>query len=119
MSNKIFQSILDEKIEFFKFAFQQTSKNIFWDEAKKQLIHPGEYGMYREAVCKDLLRLFIPGRLDIGNGFLINDVGDISTQCDIIVYDKNATPLIENTERQRFYPVETVSSIGEIKSDLD
>lgn len=119
MANKIFRSILNEKIAAFRFAFEQTSKDIFWDEGKKQLTHPGEFGMYREAVCKELLRLFIPGRLEIGNGFLINDIGEVSTQCDIVVYDKNSTPLIENNERQRFYPIETVSAIGEIKSNLD
>jgi hypothetical protein len=119
MANKIFHSILNEKIAAFRFAFEQTSKDIFWNEDKKQLTHPGEFGMYREAVCKELLRLFIPGRLEIGNGFLINDIGETSTQCDIIVYDKNSTPLIENNERQRFYPIETVSAIGEIKSNLD
>ncbi len=75
--------------------------------------------MYRESICKDFLRLFIPMRLDIGNGFLINTADEISTQCDIVIYDRNNTPLIENNERQRFFPVETVSAIGEIKSNLD
>jgi hypothetical protein len=119
MSSRIFQSILDEKISLFRFAFQQTSNSIYWDDKNNRLIHAGEYGMYREAICKELLRLFIPIRLDIGNGFLINSRGQNGTQCDIVVFDKNATPLIENNDRQRFFPVETVCAIGEIKSDLD
>ncbi|MBK8982893.1 MAG: hypothetical protein IPM38_11365 [Ignavibacteria bacterium] len=52
MSNKIFESILDEKISFFKFTFEQTAKNIFIEDGGK-LIHPGEYGTYRENACKD------------------------------------------------------------------
>lgn len=119
MSNKIMDSILEEKIEYFRFAFERTSKDIFYDDKSKKLIHPGEYGTYREAICKDFLRMVIPNRLDIGSGFLITDKGSVSTQCDIIIYDKNNTPLIENTERQRFFPVETVCSIGEVKSDVD
>ncbi|AWI26862.1 DUF6602 domain-containing protein [Flavobacterium pallidum] len=118
MGNVIFNKILEEKIEFFKFAFQQTSKDIFFDEDSKKLIHPGEFGTYREAICKDFLRFFIPMRLDISTGFLIVDSGNVSKQCDLIVYDRNNTPLIENAERQRFFPVETVCAIGEIKSDL-
>lgn len=118
MSNKIFTSILDEKIHFFRFAFEQTSKNVFFDENNKKLNHPGEYGAYRESVTKDFLKMIIPSRLDIGNGFLMSDKGTVSKQCDIIIYDKTSTPLIENNEKQRFFPVETVCAIGEVKSDL-
>lgn len=119
MGNIIFQAILDEKIEKFRFAFEQTSKKIFFDETEKKLIHPGEYGMYREAVCKEYLRVIIPTRLEIGQGFLINDIGETSTQCDLVIFDRNTTPLIESDERQRFFPIETVCAIGEVKSDLD
>ena len=65
MGNKIFKAILSEKIERFKWAFQQTSKEIFWDEKSGDLIHPGEFGSYRESICKDYLRLIIPSRLEI------------------------------------------------------
>lgn len=119
MANSVFQAILTEKIETFKFIFGRSAKNIFWDEKKNKLIHPAEFGKYREMACKDFLRLFIPSRLEISEGFLINDQDETSTQCDIVVYDKNNTPLIESTERQRFFPVETVCAIGEIKSDLN
>ncbi|MEN6453333.1 MAG: DUF6602 domain-containing protein [Prolixibacteraceae bacterium] len=118
MSNKIFQSILDEKIENFRLAFGQTSKELFWNEEEKKLIHPDEFGMYRESVCKDFLRLLTPRRLEIASGFLINDSEEISTQCDIIIYDAQSTALIENSDRQKFFPVETTVGIGEIKSNL-
>lgn len=118
MSSLIFSKILEEKIEFFKHSFKQTSKNIFDDEETKRLIHPGEFGNYREQICKSFLRLIIPMRLDMGSGFIITDKGDVSTQIDIIIYDRNNTPLIENAENQRFYPVETVAGIVEVKSNL-
>jgi hypothetical protein len=118
MSNKIFQSILDEKIENFRLAFEKTSKDLFWNEDEKKLIHPGEFGTYRESICKDFLRLLTPRRLEISSGFLINDSEEISTQCDIIIYDAQSTALIENSDRQRFFPVETTVGVGEIKSNL-
>jgi hypothetical protein len=118
MSNLIFTKILEEKIEFFKYSFKETSRKIFYDETKKRLIHPGEFGTHRESICKDYLRTIIPTRLDIGSGFILTDKGDISTQVDLIIYDRNNTPLIENSEKQRFYPVETVAGIVEVKSDL-
>lgn len=57
--------------------------------------------------------------MDIGTGFIITATGKVSTQCDLIIYDKNNCPLIENGNKQRFFPIECVVGIGEIKSDLD
>lgn len=119
MGNPIFNKILEEKIDFFKYSFKKTSKEIYYDEVSKKLIHPGEFGVFRENVCKEYLRLITPLRLDFGSGFLINDIGEISTQIDIIIYDKSNTPLIQNNEMQRFFPVETVVGIVEVKSDLN
>lgn len=118
MGNRVTQTILDEKIEMFKLSFEKTSKEIFWDETEQKLIHPSEYGTYREAICKDFLRLLTPEYLEINTGFLINTSEEISTQCDIVIFDSQSSPLIENTERQRFYPVETTVAIGEIKSTM-
>ncbi|MBE7443339.1 MAG: hypothetical protein KF732_09580 [Flavobacteriales bacterium] len=114
---KIYETLLKEKIEFFRDSFINVSKQMFWDDEKNKLIHPGEYGTYREFICKDFLKFLVPRRLKIDQGFIIN-TDKISTQCDIIIYDANATPLIENNERQKFFPVETVCAIGEVKSKL-
>lgn len=43
----------------------------------------------------------------------MNSENKISTQCDIIIYDIN-----HKTENQKFFPIETVIAVGEIKSDL-
>ena len=39
-------------------------------------------------MAKDLLRKIIPRKLEIGDGFIITSQGGISTQCDLIIYDK-------------------------------
>ncbi|WP_418056388.1 DUF6602 domain-containing protein, partial [Priestia megaterium] len=41
----------------------------------------------------------------------------MSTQCDTVIYDKNS-PTFKNSHIS-FFPVETISSIGEVKSTLD
>ncbi|MBK8982894.1 MAG: hypothetical protein IPM38_11370 [Ignavibacteria bacterium] len=63
--------------------------------------------------------MIVPNKLEIGNGFLLTDKGSYSTQCDIVIYYRNSTPLIENSERQRFFPIETIAAVGEIKSDVN
>jgi hypothetical protein len=118
MPNRVFNELLKERIEIFRNAFSIVSKNIFFDENGKKLIHPGEYGTYREDIVKDFLKCLIPGHLDISNGFLINQNDEISKQCDIVVYDSQITPNIQSVSRQRFFPVETVAAVGEVKSTL-
>jgi hypothetical protein len=119
MSNKIFKALLTEKIENFKLSFSKTAKAIFYDEEKNRLFHSLEYGMYRETLCKDFLKFVIPSRLELDDGFLISPLdNNISTQCDIVIFDSTHTPLYESGKKQRFFPVETIASIGEVKSNL-
>lgn len=116
--NPIIKNLTIQNLKNFMNSFKE-SKSIFWDEEKNRLIHSGEYGIYREELVKKWLRIFVPERFGISSGFLINSLGEISTQCDLIIYDKDKTPKIETIENQRFFPVETVLLIGEIKSDVN
>ena len=119
MANKIFESLLTEKIDFFKQSFSNLATKLYYDETSKKLIHPAEYGMFRESICKEFLRFVVPRSLEIDQGFIINNNHKISTQCDILIFDSNSTPLFENSDRQRFYPIESVCAVGEVKSTLN
>lgn len=114
----IFRTLLKSKIDEFVSAYSETAQALFYDDNGKAL-HDGEYGTYREAVTRDFIRYFVPERFGIGTGFIFNRKGDVSTQCDIVIYDKALTPLIEAGDRQRFFPVESVCAVGEVKSTLD
>lgn len=74
--------------------------------------------MYREAIVKDFLNFVVPRGLDISTGFVITSMNDVSTQCDIIAFDSLMTPLYQEGDRQRFFPVESVFCVGEVKSTL-
>lgn len=114
--NDIFKKLLDSKIDNFIYAYRNLSRDVFVNE-NGDLIHPGEFGMYREKIVSELLTPFLPSKLGVGTGFIITSKNHISTQCDIIIYDKESTPIIENGE-QRFFPVESVVGVVEVKSKL-
>lgn len=114
--NEIFDKLIKSKIEQFENDYVNLSRQIFVNR-DGQLIHPGEFGTYRERIIKAFLSPFLPARLAIGSGFIITSKNRISTQCDIIIYDREHTPLIENGE-QRFFPVECVAGVIEVKSKL-
>lgn len=114
--NEIFEKLMYSKIERFVHDYANLSRSVFVN-TKGNLIHPGEFGMYREQIVKELLKPFLPEKFDIGTGFIITSKNRISTQCDLIIYDRENSPIIENAE-QRFFPVECVVGVIEIKSNL-
>lgn len=116
--NELFRNITTENYIELLNSFER-SKEIFWDEKKNKLIHPGEYGEYREELLKRFLNLYIPENYGISSGFIIASNGEISHQSDIIIYDKRKTPKIQNLESQRFFPIETVLGVGEVKSTIN
>ncbi len=116
--NEIIKNITLENYSNLKSSFQ-NSRKIFWDEKQGKLIHPGEYGTYRELLVKKFLRMYVPKKFDISSGFLINSDGVVSSQCDLVIYDKDNTPQIENIDSQKFFPIETVAAVGEVKSDIN
>ena len=118
MSSKIFDALLREKTDLFRTAFSTVSTEVFYNSTEKKLRHTGEYGMFREAIVRDFLKFIIPQGLDITTGFVITSMDDVSTQCDIIVFDSKMTPLYQEGDRQRFFPVESIFCIGEVKSTL-
>ena len=118
MSNQVFESLFRERVNIFRAAFSSISTEVFYDQKKKSLRHTSEYGMYRESVVRDFLKFIVPSSLDISTGFLISSMEDISTQCDIVVFDSGMTPLYQGGDRQRFFPIESVFCVGEVKSTL-
>ena len=65
----------------------------------KHVKHPGESGRARENIVAVALRGFIPDAYGVSTGFVIDAVGGISRQQDIVIY------------RRGYHPVFTVGDI--------
>ncbi|WP_022768253.1 DUF6602 domain-containing protein [Butyrivibrio sp. NC2007] len=111
----IFKTLVDSKIDIFCSSFIEEPESIFYRDNK--LIHPGEFGMYRERALKQLLSVFLRKIYAINDGFIFNKDNEVSTQCDIIVND-SAIDAITTDNVSNFFPIEYVYSIGEVKSNL-
>lgn len=105
------------KIDKFIEDFKGASRELFYDKEAESLIHPGEFGTYREKIVVELLRSFLPKGYDCGSGFIVNNCNEISTQCDIIIYN-DYTPLFSDHANARFFTIETCAAVGEVKSVL-
>lgn len=88
-------------------------------EKKGKTTHPHSIGEGREKSAIDKLRDILPDGVDIGSGFVIDSFGNTSSQCDIIIYEKNLCLKFNNDdEKYRYYNCESVIAVGEVKSDL-
>lgn len=116
MASKIMKTIFERKLKNFAMIFAKDAKSIFMN-GEGVLIHPGEYGKYREEICKELLKLMLNTNLDVSDGFVVTSEDSISNQCDIIVYNKEIAPIISG-DIAKMYPVEEVRMIGEVKSSM-
>lgn len=118
MTNSVFQALSKQKVDVFRSTYTALSREIFYDDEAHRLRHSAEFGAYRERLCADFLKLYLPTNLSVGSGFLINKNDEVSTQCDLVIFDLQYTPLVEDAEHRRFFPVETVVAVGEVKSTL-
>lgn len=117
--NHQFNEILNNNCQDFQKAFKQAKGLFTRGGGNNRLIHSYEYGYYKEEVVRQFIRPLIEGSKDISEGFIITENNGTSKQCDVIVYDKNSCPLITNAALQRFFPIEVVSVVGEVKSILE
>ena len=116
--NNRYKAIIDIECKKLISAFED-SKILFENQnVRNNLIHAGEYGAYRERALKKFLSFILSRKFDFGEGFVINSFNETTAQCDIIIYDKLKTPLIEVDSTTRFFPCETVFAIGEVKSKI-
>lgn len=112
---KLLDGVFDNFVKMYKSASDLYTNT----DNKNGLLLPGEFGKYREDACKYFLSNIIPQRYGISDGFLITKDDKISTQCDVIIYDKLGAPIIKNVVGIKFFPIESVVAIGEIKSKLN
>lgn len=117
MSSYIFKTLLQRQIDNFIDTYGQDSNSLFKDK-EGRLIHPGEYGMYREECFKRLLQVILDKDYAVSDGFVINSDDKVSTQCDVLVHKYNSKPLIDGSYA-KFFPVEDIVAICEIKSNLN
>lgn len=115
--NKRFLHIFRHEAKVFYDSFTHFSKELFSNENGGVYIHSGEFGRYRERAVERFLRLITPQNLKFGDGFILTPRNQVSTQCDIIIYSQEDTPLISDNNAT-FFPIESVAGVVEVKSKL-
>lgn len=80
--------------------------------------HPGARGEASEEDWLRVLKDHLPSRYQADRAFVIDSRGDCSEQIDVVIYDRQYSPLLFNQANQRYVPAESVYAVLEVKQDL-
>jgi hypothetical protein len=88
-------------------------------ESRGALQHDGLYGENNEGLLIDVLRALLPGGWSVDGGEIVDTQGNISPQCDVIVYSRATFPPIYVGPTGRVsVPAHAVGAVVEVKSTL-
>lgn len=100
----------------FKGISQQL--DIEFEELSTEIFHPLKSGEARENVFRKFLVKYLPQRVGIDQGFVIDAQGRVSKQIDVIIYDKTVATVFD-VNGVKYFPCEIVLAAGEVKSNID
>lgn len=80
--------------------------------------HAPSQGAANEGNWLKLFQDYLPRRYQAASGFVIDSIGGVSDQIDIIVFDRQFTPFIFNHEGIYYVPAESVYAVIEVKPEL-
>lgn len=84
--------------------------------AASLVTHAGLRGQLREILVRDLFRPLLPADLGIGHGQIAATDGRLSTEQDVVLYDRRILPPLTYEQVHGVFPVEAVLATIEIKS---
>lgn len=89
------------------------------DVFNRLIEHNAEQGRENEASLMEVVRRLLPPSVGVGTGIVIDSDGRRSQQCDLIVFDQNASPNMLAQTSQMLFPVETVRLVIEVKTTVN
>lgn len=92
---------------------------IDFDEARAALDHSSLKGDAFEESFRGFLRRYLPKKLDILQGTIIDAQGNTTRQLDVIITDAASTPIFYESGNTRVVPAEMVYAVIEVKANLD
>jgi hypothetical protein len=102
------RTFFDSKVENLLNLYAVTSK----------VDHPGEKGIFRELVLRNLLIYLLPPHFGVGTGVIVDAWGNQSRQTDLIIFDKRRLPPFLLEESRGIFPIDAVLRAIEVKSCL-
>lgn len=85
--------------------------------ARKALAHPTDKGDASETVWIELLSKHLPKRYAVCKAHVVDSQGNFSDQIDVVVHDRQYSPLVFSFKDAVFIPAESVYAVFEAKQE--
>lgn len=85
--------------------------------SRKAIKHPGTKGDASESNWLGFLQTYLPKRYKATKAFVIDSDGNSSDQIDIVIHDRQYSPLVFKHEDAIYVPAESVYAIFEVKQE--
>ncbi len=86
--------------------------------ASAAISHPTAKGDAAEINWRAMMREHLPSRYQVDSLFVIDSRGEVSEQLDLVVYDRQYTPVLYNKDGSKIVPAESVYAVFEVKPTL-
>lgn len=80
--------------------------------------HPTSKGDALENTWIEWLRRYLPNRYSVDKAIIIDSLGNLSDQIDLVIYDQQYTPFVLRQNEICYIPAEGVYAVFEVKPDL-
>lgn len=88
-------------------------------QSRELMGHQVAKGDSSETVWLSLLGAYLPKRYQAARAFVVDSKGAFSQQLDVVIFDRQYTPLIFQHEGQTVIPAESVYAVFEAKQSVD
>jgi hypothetical protein len=100
--------------------FAQAAKRMRADfEALTVVPHNLTKGQEAEEIIRQFLNGHLPKRFSASAGFILDPLGAVSNQTDVIIYDSYNCPVYRASDTAGIFPSNNVAAVVEVKSKLD
>jgi hypothetical protein len=89
-----------------------------FETARGSVPHDPTKGAAAERAWLGLLNDYLPARYRADSAFVVDHRGELSEQIDVVIYDRQYSPLIFHQDDVWYVPAESVYAVFDVKQDI-
>ncbi len=101
------------------FALEQQLLGVKLAFSTESITHSASKGEVNESHFIGVLRRYLPNRYAVDRGIAIDSTGATSDQLDVVIYDRQYTPVLMDQEDHRYIPAEAIYAVLEAKPTVN
>jgi len=108
-------------IKFLTEAFAREREVLYatLKRSSNSITHNGVLGEVNEEHFIELLRRYLPARYSVESGIILDSRGKTSDQIDVVIYDRQYTPILLDQKNHRYILAEAVYAVFEAKPEFN